>query len=403
MDMTETEEDHGFRDEVRDFIRRALDPATRAKVRAGAPVGREELKVWQDALRRQGWLVPAWPREWEGTGWSLMRRHIFEDECARNDCPPLHSFNLGMIGPILLRYGTSEQQREHLPRILASTDWWCQGYSEPEAGSDLAALRTRADRDGDAYVVNGTKIWTSLAHWANRMFCLVRTDRSAKPQEGISFLLLDMTDPGVTVRPIVSISGQHAFNQVFLENVRVPFRNLVHRENAGWTVAKSLLEHERLSLSRVGENKKALRRLREIASRDAGGCAPLIRQDWFRRKVAQLDVRLRALEVMVLRFIAESQAGRELGPGVSMLKLRGSTLLQDILQTTVEALGLYGLPFAPPQAEPDPGDGLPDLHEAFAVSSARFQARGYTIAGGSSEVQRTIMARHVLGLAGRGA
>jgi len=227
------------------------------------------------------------------------------------------------------------------------------------------------------------------------MFCLVRTNRGSKPQEGISFLLIDMASPGITVQPIISISGQHLFNQVFLDAVRVPVANLVAGENEGWTVAKALLEQERLYLSRVGENKKALQRLKHVASR---GERPLLGEDWFRRRVVQLEVRLRALERTVLRFLAEAQAGRDLGPGVSILKLRGSTLLQDMLQTTVEAYGHHGLVFAP---EPELGTAngmLPDLDEMFAASSARFQARGYTIAGGSSEVQRTIMARHVLEL-----
>lgn len=398
MDLRETPPDRDFRADVRTFLESALPAETRRKVRDGLSVTREELRDWQIILRRQGWLVPSWPAEWGGCDWTLMQRHILEDECARAYCPALHTFNLSMIGPILLRFGTEAQRREHLPRILASEDWWCQGYSEPGAGSDLANIATRADRDGDDYVVSGTKIWTSLAHWANRMFCLVRTARTAKPQQGISFLLIDMEQPGITVRPIVSISGQHAFNQVFLDDVRVPAGNLVHRENEGWSVAKALLERERLYLSRVGENKKALLRLKEVAARETGGAGALIGQDWFRRRVVQLEVRLRALEVTVLRFVTEAQAGGEIGPEVSMLKLRGSTLLQDMLQTTVEALGHYGLAFEPTAGTDTWNGALPDLDEAFAISSSRFQARGYTIAGGSSEVQRNIMARQLLKL-----
>jgi alkylation response protein AidB-like acyl-CoA dehydrogenase len=400
MDMTETAEDIAFRAEVRAFLETHLPADTREAVRGSQEVSREALRRWQRILHEKGWLVPAWPTEWGGTGWSLMRRHIFEEECALAFCPALHSFNLGMLGPILLRYGSEAQKQAHLPRILRSEDWWCQGYSEPEAGSDLASLKTSAVRDGDRYVVTGTKIWTSLAHWANRMFCLVRTDREAKPQAGISFLLIDMDSPGISLRPIISISGQHVFNQVFLDEVRVPVTNLVHRENEGWTVAKSLLEHERLSLSRVGENKKRLRRLKDIAALDIAGGAPLLAEDWFRRRLVDLEVRLRALEITCLRFLRQAEAGAAPGPGVSMLKLRGSKLLQDILQATVEALGYYGLPVDISATEPDLAAVAPDY--ALGIASARFQARAYTIAGGSSEVQRGIMAKQLLGLDGSG-
>jgi alkylation response protein AidB-like acyl-CoA dehydrogenase len=399
MDMTETAADAEFRAEIRSFLARNLPDDIRDAVRASREVGKDALQRWQRILYDKGWGAPAWPVEWGGTGWSLMQRHIFDEECALAFCPPLHVFNFGMLGPILIRYGSEAQKKKYLPRILRSEDWWCQGYSEPGAGSDLAALKTRAERDGDHYVVTGTKIWTSLAHWANRMFCLVRTDPAAKPQAGISFLLIDMDSPGIAVRPIISISGQHVFNQVFLDAVRVPVGNLVHRENEGWTVAKSLLEHERLGLARVGENKKRLQRLKEIAAQEASGDLPLIAQDWFRRKLVDLEVRLRALEVTCLRFVAQAESGRELGPGVSMLKLRGSKLLQDILQTTVDALAYHGLPFDMPDVEA-PESNLPELgpDHAQGVSSARFQSRAYTIAGGSSEVQRGIMAKHVLRL-----
>lgn len=398
MDMTETARDAAFRAEVRDFLASHLPEDLRDAVRDAREVGRDALRRWQRILHAQGWLAPSWPKAHGGPGWTPMQRHIFEEECALGYCPPLHAFNFGMIGPILIRFGTPAQQERYLPAVLRSEDWWCQGYSEPDAGSDLAALKTRAERDGDHYIVNGTKTWTSLAHWANRMFCLVRTDRTAKPQDGISFLLIDMDDPGIKVQPIRSMSGQHVFNQVFLDDVRVPVANLVHQENAGWTVAKSLLEHERLGLSRVGESKKRLQRLKQIAAEDLDGGPPLIEEDWFRRKLVHLEVRLRALEVTVLRFVADAEAGRSAGAGVSMLKLRGSELLQDVLQTSVEALGHRGLvletPPAPAMNAPETDGGL---------SSARFQSRAYTIAGGSSEIQRNIIAKRVLGLAERAA
>ena len=392
MDMNETERDAAFRAELRGFLGNNLPADIRAAVQDAREVGRDALQRWQRILHAQGWLAPSWPKAHGGPGWTPMQRHIFEEECAFGYCPPLHAFNFGMIGPILIRFGTPAQQERYLPAILRSEDWWCQGYSEPEAGSDLAALKTRAERDGDHYVVNGIKTWTSLAHWANRMFCLVRTDRTAKPQDGISFLLIDMDDPGIKVQPIRSISGQHVFNQVLLDDVRVPVANLVHRENAGWTVAKSLLEHERLGLSRVGESKKRLQRLKQIAAESLDGGPPLIEEDWFRRKLVRLEVRLRALEVMVLRFVADAEAGRPAGAGASMLKLRGSELLQDVLRTSVEVLGHRGLVLGMP---PDPAMNGPEADGG--LSSARFQSRAYTIAGGSSEIQRNIIARHILG------
>lgn len=398
MDMTETAQDAAFRTEVRHFLASHLPPDIRDAVRDAREVERDALQRWQRILHAQGWLAPAWPVAHGGAGWTGMQRHIFEEECALAYCPPLHAFNFGMIGPILIRFGTPAQQERYLPAILGSEDWWCQGYSEPEAGSDLASLRTRAERDGDHYVVNGVKTWTSLAHWANRMFCLVRTDSAAKPQDGISFLLIDMDTPGIQVQPIRSISGQHVFNQVFLDDVRVPVENLVHHENAGWTVAKSLLAHERLGLSRVGESKKRLQRLKQIAAEDGQGGPRLIEQDWFRRKLVHLEVRLRALEVTVLRFVADADSARPAGAEASMLKLRGSKLLQDVLQASVEALGHRGLVL---EAQPDPAVNASEAYGG--LPSARFQSRAYTIAGGSSEVQRNILAKQVLGLLERSA
>ncbi len=398
MDMTETERDTTFRTQVREFLVTRLPEDIRDVVRDAREVDKAALVRWQRILHAQGWLAPSWSVTHGGPGWTPMQRHIFEEECALHYCPPPHAFNFSMLGPILIRFGTPAQQQRYLPAILNSEDWWCQGYSEPEAGSDLAALRTRAERQGDHYVVNGTKTWTSLAHWANRMFCLVRTDPAAKPQQGISFLLIDMDDPGIRVQPITSISGQHVFNQVFLDDVRVPVENLVHCENEGWTVAKSLLEHERLGLSRVGESKKRLQRLREIAAEAPDGGTPLIAEDWFRRKLARLEVRLRALEVTVLRFVADAEAGRAVGANVSMLKLRGSQLLQDVLQTSVDALGSRGLVLSSPREQ-----GANTREPDSGLASARFQSRAYTIAGGSSEVQRNIIAKQVLGLSERAA
>ncbi|MDE2361691.1 MAG: acyl-CoA dehydrogenase family protein [Hyphomicrobiales bacterium] len=406
MDMQETAEDRAFRAEVAGFIADKLPADIRTRVRDGYDAGRDDTRRWHEILAARGWLVPSWPAEWGGAGWNVMQRHIFEEECALGYCPPVHGITIGMLGPVLIRYGTEAQKQRYLPAILNVREWWCQGYSEPGAGSDLASLKTEARRDGDAYIVNGSKIWTSTGEWATHMFCLVRTDKSAKPQEGISFLLIDMKTAGISIRPIHAINGHRLFNQVFLDNVVVPVENLVHKENDGWSVAKSLLEHERLNLSRVGESKKRLHRLKEIARVEREGGRTLIEQDWFRRKLAALETRLRALDATVLRFIARTQSGAALDPSVSMLKLRGSQLVQDILQATVDALGYYGLPFdlSTALSDSDPLGGLADddldvlPDYAAGASVSRFRSRAFTIAGGSSEVQRNVMAKQVLKL-----
>jgi acyl-CoA dehydrogenase len=394
--MTATAEDRAaeaFRAEVRTFLTGALPEATRRKVRDGRHPEKEELGHWQKTLAARGWLVPHWPKEHGGPGWSLMQRWIFDEEYHGAYCPPVHIFNFKMLGPILIRFGTDAQKRQYLPRILSSEDWWCQGYSEPDSGSDLASLRARAVRRGDRYVVTGSKIWTSFAHWANRIFCLVRTYPEAKPQEGISFLLIDMKSPGITVRPIISIDGRHHFNQVFFEEVEVPVENRVGEENQGWTIAKSLLEFERLNASRHGESLGRLRRLKEIAAdqRCAGG--RLIDQDWFRRKIAEAEVRLMAVQMTALRLLARAEAGERLGAECSMLKLRGSQTLQHIQDLMLQAVGPQGLRFEPEELE-----GSIEPLYASAMAPQRLFGRGYTIAAGSSEVQRGILAKRVLGL-----
>jgi alkylation response protein AidB-like acyl-CoA dehydrogenase len=386
-------EDRAFRAEVRTFLERHLPAPLRDKVRDGRHVERDELAEWQRTLASQGWLVPHWPREHGGTGWSPLRRWIFEEEYHRAYCPPVHLFGFKMLGPILIRHGTEAQQRRYLPPLLASQDWWCQGYSEPEAGSDLASLRTRAVREGDVYVVNGSKIWTSLAHWANRIFCLVRTDVDAKPQRGISFLLIDMQAPGVRIVPIVSIDGRHHFNQVFFDDVRVPVSNRVGDENEGWTIAKSLLGFERLNASRFGEAQARLRRLVEIASVERNAGAPLVRHDGFRRHIAEAAIQVIALRYAALRCLARMSVGEPPGPQASMLKLRGSEIGQVLHDLLLRAVGLDGLPFAR-EGEPDRVDRLePDY--ASAMAPQKLFGRGATIAAGSSEVQHEILAREL--------
>ncbi len=364
---------------------------------------------WQHRLAERGWLAPHWPTQWQGCNWSARRRAVFQEELVLAHAPESSGITFEMIGPILIRYGTPAQQQYFLPRILNQEHWWCQGYSEPNSGSDLASLRTRAVRkarpDGtEVYVVNGSKIWTSYAQYADWIFCLVRTDTGARAQQGISFLLIDMRSPGVSVRPLVGIHGWHFFNQVFLDDVEVPVENRVGDENAGWTIAKSLLEHERLNLARVAENRRRLAKVRAIGEELEEGGQPLLQRPWFARRLRELEVRLEALAATVLRFRKRASAGETLGPETGMLKLLGSRLIQDIENLAVDALGPDTLAydraahFEP--AVPQPGQAGQPGHSAYAAaaSARRFVTRGYTIAGGSSEIQHELLAKQVLGL-----
>ncbi|MDP6343736.1 MAG: acyl-CoA dehydrogenase family protein, partial [Alphaproteobacteria bacterium] len=273
MRLTPTAEEAAFRDEVRGFLADSLPAALSHRVKHGLSVSRDDLQAWQAVLQARGWLAPNWPEEHGGTGWGVMRRHIFDLECRLANAPQTHGFNFGMLGPAIVRFGSEAQKSYYLPRILRGEDWWCQGYSEPEAGSDLASLRTRAERDGDDYLVNGGKIWTSFAEQANRIFCLVRTDPDAKPQQGISFLLIDLDSPGIEIRPLLAMNGRRLWNQVIFDDVRVPVDNRLGEENRGWTVAKRLLGDERIMVSRVSENKRLLALLQEVAAAEpcAGG------------------------------------------------------------------------------------------------------------------------------------
>ncbi len=394
---------NAFRDEVRAFVKQALPQGVRDKIRLGLEPNKAEVRAWQAALAQRGWLVPNWPTEWSGPGWSEEQRAVFNDELVLGNAPESGGISIAMVGPILIRYGTPAQQQHFLPRILNQEHWWCQGYSEPNAGSDLASLKTRAERRVNAegrevYVVNGSKIWTSGAQHANWIFCLVRTDASGRPQEGISCLLIDMTTPGISVRPIQGIHGWSLFNQVFFDEVEVPVENLVGEESAGWTIAKSLLEHERLNLARVAENRRRLEKVRQLGQTLQEAGVPLAQQPWFQRRYRELDVRLEALAATVLRFRKQAQEGHSLGPETGMLKLIGSTLIQDIENLAVDAIGPDTL-----ACDRAAHLELPELEAerspyAPAASARRFVTRGYTIAGGSSEIQHEMLAKQVLGL-----
>ena len=319
MDLDFLPEHAEFRKEVRDWINANYPAETRRKQEAGEHLGKQDILAWHRILHNKGWLTPSWPVEYGGTGWDSVRKYIFSEELARAQTSQT-SFGLGMIGPVLYTFATPEQKAKFLPGTMNGDIWWCQGYSEPGAGSDLAGLSTRAVRDGDHYIVNGQKTWTTQGHFADWGFFLVRTDPDAKKQEGISFLLIDMTSPGITVRPIITIEGGHEVNDVFLDNVRVPVANLIGEENKGWTVAKYLLGHERTGIAGVARSKRGIERLRELAAFElADDAQPLIYDSDFRRKVAELEVDLAALEYTELRSLASESKGKGPGPEASLL------------------------------------------------------------------------------------
>ena len=381
-----------FKEEVETFLARNLPPEVAAKVKRGASVSKEELTQWTRTLNAKGWAAPAWPVEHGGTGWNLVQRHIFDVACRAAHAPALSGFGFNMVGPAIIKFGTAEQQADWLPKILNADMWFCQGYSEPQAGSDLASVRTRAEKDGDDYVVNGSKIWTSGAEMADWIFCLVRTNPDVQQQKGISFLLFDITSPGVAVEPLYAFNGKRLWNQVFFEDVRVPIAQRLGDEDRGWTVAKSLLGDERLMVSRVAENKRVLGVVKEaLAEQAARG---VVLPESVQGEISELEIRLQALEATSLRILTEADSGAQIGAEPSMLKLKGSELVQaqdELLFRLVDYLAL-------PQDSSNTGEPAVTPPWAEFVASGRYHHRGYTIAGGTSEVQHNIIAKQVLGL-----
>ena len=387
-----TTEQQAFKDEVEAFLAEQLPASVAAKVKRGAGVSKEELTQWTRTLNAKGWAAPAWPVEHGGTGWNLVQRHIFDVVCRAAHAPHLSGFGFNMVGPAIIKYGTTEQQAQWLPKILNADLWFCQGYSEPQAGSDLASVGTRADKDGDDYVVNGSKIWTSGAEMADWIFCLVRTNHDVQQQKGISFLLFDITSPGVSVEPLYAFNGKRLWNQVFFEDVRVPVAQRLGDEDRGWTVAKSLLGDERLMVSRVSENKRMLGLLKEALSEQQQRWVAL--PDSVRQEISALEIRLQALEATSLRILTQADSGAQIGAEPSMLKLKGSELVQaqdELLFRMVDHLAL-------PQDSTNTGEEAVTPAWAEFVASGRYHHRGYTIAGGTSEVQHNIIAKQVLGL-----
>ena len=401
MNLDFTPEENAFRDEVRTFIKDNYPADLRAAQDEGRALTKDEYLSWHKVLAKKGWLAPGWPKELGGTGWTPTQKYIWSEETARADCQGILPFGVSMLAPVVYTFGTEEQKTRFLPDIYNGKVWWCQGYSEPGAGSDLASLKCKAERmtadDGkEYYIVNGQKTWTTLAQFADWGFFLVRTDPNSKPQAGISFLLIDMTSPGVTVRPIITLEGGHEVNDVFLDNVKVPVENRIFHENQGWTCAKALLAHERSGIAGVARSKRNLEKVREIAATersDVGGT--LIGDAFFRRKVAELEIDLSALEFTELRVLAGEASGKGPGPESSILKIKGTEIQQRLQELALEAVGHYGAPFlrdlrgSNVTVGPDHADG---------VAGEMFNGRKTSIFGGSNEIQRNIISKMVLGL-----
>jgi pimeloyl-CoA dehydrogenase large subunit len=401
MDLRFTPDEIAFREEVRAFMKEALPPAIRSKMIEGRHLGKGDLVDWQRILNRKGWAVPHWPKEWGGTGWGPVKIYLFRDEMQQAPAPEPLPFGPNMVGPVIIAFGSEAQKQRFLPRIANLDDWWCQGFSEPGAGSDLASLKTSAKRVGGQYIVNGQKTWTTLAQYADWIFCLVRTDPAAKKQEGISFLLIDMKSPGITVRPIQTIDGGREVNEVFFDDVQVPVENLIGQENKGWDYAKFLLGNERTGIARVGASKARIRRLKELAALEQSGGKPLIADERFRAKIVAVEVELKALEMTELRVVAAERTRRDNkpDPASSMLKIKGSEIQQAITELLLEVVGPYALPDQVAHDESERWNEPPiGPHWAGPLAPQYFNTRKTTIYGGSNEIQRNIIAKAILGL-----
>ena len=396
MELVLSPEDEAFRREVRAFLAEKMPPEFATRTDTGLRMSKEDHIRWQRILYDRGWIAASWPVEYGGTGWTAMQKHIFEEECALAGAPPLIPFGLVMVAPVLMAFGSQAQKDRYLPRILRSDDWWCQGYSEPGSGSDLASLRTKAVRDGDHYVVTGQKTWTTLAQHADMMFTLVRTSDTGKPQEGITFLLIDMHAPGVTVQPITTLDGSQEINSVFLDAVRVPVENRVGEEGKGWTYGKYLLELERGSGIASAKLRDALKTVADLAESDATGRA--IDDPDIAVRMSEIEVDIDTLEMTELRVLSALQTGQNPGAVSSLLKLRVSEIRQAVTRLGVEVIGNDGLYVEPmrPLYRLNEAPGIPE--EILPVVPEYLNGRAYTIFGGSSEIQREIVAKMVLGL-----
>lgn len=391
-------EDATFVAEVRAFARKTLPGTVRAKVLNGKLPNRAERTHWQRALVAKGWGAPGWPEEFGGTGWDTIRRHVFDEIMAEEGAPNPPVFGMGMLAPVLMKYGSPEQQERFLPRILTLEDFWCQGFSEPGAGSDLASVTTRAERDGDHWRINGHKIWTTLAHVADWMFALVRTSQEDRKHKGLSIILIDMQSPGITVRPIITIDGEHEVNEVFLDDVRVPAANLVGEAGQGWTYARYLLSLERTGIARVGQSKREIARLKALAGRERTPAGTLLDDSVFARRLARLEIELMELELTTLRMLGALKRGEPPGAEASILKIKGSELQQAISEAMMDAVGNYAFAYDPHAWSQGIHDDPVGPPEAGALAGTYFNTRKVSIYGGSNEIQRNILATRTLGL-----
>ena len=398
MDLNFTPEEIAFRDEARHFFRTAVPDSIRAKVAEGEGLTRDDMINSQRILNARGWATVNWPVAWGGQDWTPIQVYLFQDEMQQANVPTPIAFNVSMVGPVIAQFGSQEIKERFLPATANADIFWCQGFSEPGSGSDLASLRTKAEKRGDKYIVNGQKIWTTLAQYADWIFCLVRTDPTAKAQEGISFILIDMKTPGITVRPIVTIDGGREVNEVFFDNVEVPAENLVGQENKGWDYAKFLLGNERTGIARVGASKAKIARIKELAALEFAGERPLIESPRFLEKVAAVEVELKALEMTQLRVVSDERKmakGRQ-NPASSILKLKGSVIQQQLTELLMEVVGPYVMPY---QRDFE-GNNEPIVGPEYASEAAPmyFNYRKVSIYGGSNEIQRNIIAKAILGL-----
>ena len=400
MHVSFTTEENDFQKEVNSFFNEKYPADIKEKQNKSIPLEKEDFIRWQKTLYEKGWAAPNWPVEYGGTGWTPVQKYIFANENAKANAPAIVPFGLGMVGPVIYTYGNEAQKKKFLPGILASDVWWCQGYSEPGSGSDLASLKMKAERVGNEYVLNGTKTWTTLGHMADWIFCLVRTSSDvARRQEGISFILVDMATEGVSVKPIITIEGDREVNEVHFENVKVPAENLIGEEGKGWTYGKVLLQHERTSIAGVARSQYRLSRLKEKI-RNSDNTQPSLTGDSdFLKKIGQLEIELKALEFTELRTLAAVSVGKAPGPESSLLKIRGTEIQQKLDELFMEAAGYFSLPYVPQQYNLNSD---PEEHVGFGADSVSslvyFNNRKASIYGGSNEIQKNIIAKHVLGL-----
>ncbi|MEN2384910.1 acyl-CoA dehydrogenase family protein [Comamonas sp. A7-5] len=393
MDLAFTPEEQAFREEIRSWVRANLPEDIAHKVRNDLHLTREDMQRWAKILGKKGWLGYGWPKEFGGPGWSAVQKHLFEEECALAGTPRIVPFGPVMVAPVIMAYGTPEQHRRFLPGIASGEVWWSQGYSEPGSGSDLASVKTRAERVGDKYIVNGQKTWTTLGQYGEWIFCLVRTSNEGKPQTGISFLLVDMKSPGVTVRPIKLLDGSHEVNEVFFDNVQVPADQLIGEENKGWTYAKHLLSHERTNIADVNRAKRELERLKRIAKTEG-----VWEDQRFRDQIALLEIDVIALEMLVLRVLSAMKSGKNPLDIAGLLKIKGSEIQQRYSELMMLAAGPYALPYIQEAMEAGyQGDFPGDVLGNAPLAATYFNMRKTTIYGGSNEVQRNIVAQTVLG------